>query len=89
MKRKMLLFLALVAMLTALLAVAVSADTIYVDKDGEELFRYQIFDGTEENYKDYLSGLIKSYQGEFPKPMQTATRLAGTLLRPRAKTATL
>lgn len=67
MKRKLLFFLALVAMLTALLAVAVSADTIYVDKDGEELFRYQIFDGTEENYKDYLSGLIKSYQGEFPK----------------------
>ena len=73
MKKKILLFLCIVSMLVCLLAISISASTIYKDANGNEMFRYDVFANSDEVSayfgfaNDNSIGTIKSYQGSFPK----------------------
>ncbi len=58
MKKKLLLAIAMIAMLVCILAISVSAATLYKDADGNTLFSY-----VDEN-NDYD---FDSYEGSFPK----------------------
>ena len=57
MKKKILLILAMVAMMVCVLAIGINASTIYRNDDGEELFSYEV----DSN------NIITSYEGAFPK----------------------
>lgn len=57
MKRKLMIFALLIAVFAIFLAVGVSADTIYRDGEGNELFSFKM----NEN------SIIAEYNGEFPK----------------------
>ena len=64
--KKIILTILTFALLVCALALCSSAATVYKDADGNEVFRYEIYDGTEESYKNYFEGTIKSYEGAFP-----------------------
>ena len=64
MKRKILLCLGLMLALVCLLAVAVSATTVYKDENGTELFRCEIADGYHIDSYEILNGGFAKVDGE-------------------------
>ncbi len=64
--RKVLFTILVLSLIACAFAISASAATLYKDVDGNEMFRYEIYDGTEESYKSHLAGTIKSYEGSFP-----------------------
>ena len=64
MKRKILLCLGLMLALVCLLAVAVSATTVYKDENGTELFKCEIADGYHIDSYEILNGGFAKADGE-------------------------
>lgn len=80
--KKKLLILSMFALLVCIFAISASATTIYKDANDTELFRYETFQDEDDITEyfgfstTYYAGIIKSYEGSFPKTNADGKELA-------------